>query len=116
MHELGITQGIVDRARETAVEHDAGRITDVYVRMTPAADFTESSVAMYFELLTQDDDFFRGAALHVEHAPLPAACLDCGQEFTAAVPGAVCAHCGSENIAFAAEAPMIQLTDVAVED
>jgi len=38
VHELGITQGFIDRARETAEADGARRVTDVYLVMTPAAE------------------------------------------------------------------------------
>ena len=69
MHELGITQGIIDRAREAAEANGARRVTDVYLAMTPAADFTQESIEMYFEMLAGDDELFRGAALHFDHRP-----------------------------------------------
>ena len=116
MHELGITQGIIDRARDAAVESNAKKITDVYVVMTPAADFTEDSIVMYFGMLTDDDDLFLGAALHVEHRPVSAVCLDCGHEFSANAPQPACAQCGSQVVRLDPEAPMIQLTDVDIDE
>ena len=70
MHELGITQGIIDRAREAAQLNQARRVTDVFLVMTPAADFTADSIEMYFEMLTDEDELFKGAKLHIEHRPL----------------------------------------------
>jgi hydrogenase nickel incorporation protein HypA/HybF len=116
VHELGITQGIVDRARDAAVENHAKKITDVYVVMTPAADFTEDSIEMYFTMLTQDDDLLRGAALHVEHRPVSAMCVDCSDEFSVDAPQPVCPQCGSYNVRLDPEAPMVRLTDVAIEE
>ena len=68
-------------------------------RHDAAADFTEDSIVMYFEMLTQDDDLFRGAALHVEHRPVSAVCLECGHEFSADAPEPACARCGSQRAA-----------------
>jgi len=116
MHELGITQGIVDRAREAAQRDGARVVTEVHIVMTPAADFTEESVRMYFEMLTQDDDLFRGATLHVEHAAAGATCAECGAQFEAQAPEPACAGCGSQNVRFDPEAPMIQLTEVVVDE
>jgi Zn finger protein HypA/HybF involved in hydrogenase expression len=116
VHELGITQGIIDRARDAAVEGNAKRITDVHIVMTPAADFTEDSIIMYFEMLTQDDDLFLGAALHVEHRPVSAVCMDCGHEFSANAPQPACAQCGSLTVRLDPEAPMIQLTEVVIDE
>ena len=82
MHELGITQGIIDRAREAAVANGARKVAGLYLVMTPAADFTQDSIEMYFEMLTSEDEFFKGARLHVEHKPVAATCLSCSDEFT----------------------------------
>ena len=115
MHELGITLGILDRAREAAVENGAERVMEVHVVMTPAADFTEDSIRMYFSMLTDDDDLFRGAGLRVEHRPVSAVCLDCSDEFTVEAPQPMCGQCGSWNVRVDPDAPMIQLTDVVID-
>ena len=116
MHELGITQGIIDRAREAAQRNGARKVTDVFVVMTPAADFTQDSIEMYFEMLTEEDELFKGAALHVEHKPAAATCLSCRDEFSTDAPQPVCPQCGSQQVRFDPEAPMVQLTDIGIDD
>ncbi len=116
MHELGITQGIVDRAREAAQANGARGVTDLHLAMTPAADFDQESIEMYFEMLTGEDDFFRGARLHFDHLPIPAECLACGAEFTARERHEPCPRCSSRMVRFDPEAPMVQLTDIGVDD
>ena len=116
MHELGITQGIVDRAREAAEANGARKVTDLYLVMTPAADFSQDSIEMYFEMLAGEDDFFRGATLHFDHRPVAATCLSCSDEFTTDAPQPVCPQCGSLMVRLDPEAPMVQLTDVGIED
>jgi hydrogenase nickel incorporation protein HypA/HybF len=116
VHELGITQGIIDRARDAALANGARRVTDLYLAMTPAADFTQDSIEMYFDMLASEDELFRGATLHFEHRPVAATCLACSNEFTVDGPDAVCPQCGSSALRFDPGAPMVQLTDVGVED
>jgi Zn finger protein HypA/HybF involved in hydrogenase expression len=116
VHELGITEGIVERAREAARERGAQKITDIYVVMTPAADFTEDSVLMYFSMLIKDDEMLRGATMHVEHGSVSAVCLECNNEFNADAPEPACAQCGSQSVRLDPETPMIQLTDIVVEE
>lgn len=115
MHELGITQGIIDRAREAALAHGARRVTDLYLVMTPAADFTQESIEMYFEMLAADDPLFRGARLHFEMRPVSATCLGCQATFEAAEQAPRCPQCGSDVVSFDPGAPMVQLTDVGIE-
>jgi hydrogenase nickel incorporation protein HypA/HybF len=116
VHELGITQGIIDRARDAALANGAHRVTDLYIVMTPAADFTQDSIEMYFEMLTDEDEFFRGAALHFTLEPVAATCLDCSDEFPTEAPHPFCPQCGSQRVRLDPEAPMVRLTDVGVDD
>ena len=115
MHELGITQGIVDRARETAMANGAIRVTDLFVAMTPAADFAQDSIEMYFEMLTGDDDFFRGAKLHFDHRSITARCLECGEEFTVSARHEQCPRCSSVAVTLDPDALMVQLTDIGID-
>ncbi|MBM3146892.1 MAG: hydrogenase maturation nickel metallochaperone HypA [Actinobacteria bacterium] len=114
MHELGITQGIIDRARTAAGEAGAVRIRRLYVTMTPAADFTQESIEMYFEMLAGEDGLFQGAELAFQWGPAAATCLACSRSFEADRSGAVCPECGGTQLRFAAESPMIQLTGLEV--
>jgi len=116
VHELGITQGIIDHAREAAQGTGAEKVTDLFVLVTPAADFTLESIEMYFEMLSADEPMFAGATLHFEHGPAGAACLQCGDEFLADTPQPICPACGSQEVRFDPRAPMIRLTDIGVDD
>jgi Zn finger protein HypA/HybF involved in hydrogenase expression len=116
VHELGITQGIVDRAREAATEARAVKVTDLFLTITPAADFQPESIEMYYEMLTDEDELLKGAALHFSSAPVAAACLACGEEFPTEAPQPVCPACGSPQVSFDPHEAMIQLTDIGVDE
>ena len=116
MHELGITQGIIDRAREAGQANGGHRVTDLFLTMTPAADFSQESIEMYFEMLAGEDDFFRGAVLHFDRRPVAATCLSCSDEFTTDAPQPVCPQCGSLLVQLDPDAPMVVLTDVGIDD
>jgi Zn finger protein HypA/HybF involved in hydrogenase expression len=116
VHELGITQGIIDRAREAAQANGGRRVTDLFLTMTPAADFSQDSIEMYFEMLAGEDEYFRGAVLHFDHQPIAATCLSCSDEFTTDAPQPVCPQCGSLLVQLDPDAPMVVLTDVGIDD
>jgi Zn finger protein HypA/HybF involved in hydrogenase expression len=103
VHELGITQGIIDRAREVAVANGARRVAGL-------------NVVMYFEMLTSEDELFKGATLHFEHKSIAATCLNCSDEFSTDAPHPVCPQCGSLLVQLDPEAPMVQLTDIDIDD
>lgn len=112
MHELGITQGIIDRARAAAQEAGGVRVRRLYVTMTPAADFEQDSIEMYFEMLAGEDDLFRGAELEFLWGVAAATCLECGQDLETSEAGAACQACGGTQLRFDPQAPMIQLTGI----
>jgi len=112
VHELGITQGIIDRARAAAQAEGAAGVTRLYVTMTPAADFAQESIEMYFEMLAGDDEFFSGASLEFGWGEARATCMACGRSFSATVAAPRCPACGAAQVRFDPEAPMIQLTGV----
>jgi len=116
VHELGITQGIVERAREAATQAGAVKVTDLFLTITPAADFQPESIEMYYEMLTDEDELMKGAALHFATAPVPAACLACGREFPTEEAQPACPACGSSQVSFDPHEAMIQLTDIGVDE
>ncbi len=116
MHELGITQGIIDRAREAATGGGATHVTDLYLSISPAADFTQESIEMYFEMLAGEDELFAGARLHFTFVAVAATCLSCGEEFQTEARQPVCPVCGGQQVAHDPRAVMLQLTDIGVDD
>jgi hypothetical protein len=42
--------------------------------------------------------------------------MDCGHEFSANAPQPACAQCGSLTVRLDPEAPMIQLTEVVIDE
>ncbi len=116
MHELGITQGIIDRAREAAQQEAAVRVRRLHLVLTPAADFSAESIEMYFAMLTEEDRLFEGASLEFGTAPAGAVCLACGDEFVTEAPQPLCPQCGSSQVRFDPGAPMLRLTDIDIDD
>jgi len=116
VHELGITQGIIDRAREAARSEGAARVDFLYLTITPAADFTRESIEMYFAMLTGEDDIFEGATLLWDEAPVNASCLECGAEFSTVAERPACPKCESTQVSFDPSVAMVQLTGVGVDD
>ncbi|MBC8445860.1 MAG: hydrogenase maturation nickel metallochaperone HypA [Chloroflexi bacterium] len=76
MHEMSVTQAMLDMA----LEHAKGqRITDVYLQVGRMSFIVPESVEFYFEYLSQDTQA-EGATLHFEAVPLEMTCLDCGRQ------------------------------------
>jgi hydrogenase nickel incorporation protein HypA/HybF len=76
MHEMSITQAMLD----LALEHAKGyRITDIHLRVGGMSLVVPESVEFYFEYLSQGT-LAEGATLHFETVPLEMTCLDCGRQ------------------------------------
>jgi Zn finger protein HypA/HybF involved in hydrogenase expression len=116
VHEMGITQGVIDRAREAARIEGAERISALYLTITPAADFTRESIEMYFEMLAGEDPLFDGAILLWEEAPVSVTCLNCSEEFSTEAPHPVCPRCGSLQVRFDPRDALLQLTGIGIDD
>lgn len=78
MHELGLTQGIVDIAVEHAGKNDASRILRVKVKIGDMMAVVEDSMQFYFDYLTADT-IASGAKLEIEHIPIVIRCASCGE-------------------------------------
>lgn len=116
MHELGITQGIIDRAREAAQNESATKVRRLRLLLTPAADFSSESIKMYFAMLSEGDPLFEGATLEFDLGPASAVCLACGDEFVTEAPQPLCPQCGSSQVRFDPAVPMVQLTEIDIDD
>lgn len=76
MHEMSVTQAMLDMALEHA---NGQRITDIYLQVGKMSLIVPECVELYFEYLSRDT-LAQGAALHFETAPLELTCLDCGRQ------------------------------------
>ena len=82
MHELSISQAIVD----TALRHAAGRkVTVVDVRIGRLRQVVPDSLAFYFEIVARDTDV-EGAELRLEHVGSQLRCPACWREWDPAPP------------------------------
>ena len=106
MHEMSITQAMLDMALKHAKGH---RITDIYLRVGMMSLVVPESVEFYFAYLSKDT-LAEEATLHFETVPLEMTCLDCGRradlsDWTDQPPRAIMiqalargCECGSNNL------------------
>ncbi|MBI4786575.1 MAG: hydrogenase maturation nickel metallochaperone HypA [Chloroflexi bacterium] len=107
MHEMPVTQGLINMA----LEHAQGRrITDIYLQVGQFAAIVPDSVQVFFGYLSQGT-LAEGAQLHFEIIPVEMTCLDCNtkadvSEWQHERPQTImanaitrgCAHCGSKKL------------------
>ena len=80
MHELGITQQILDIAVRHGREHRAERITDLYLTIGELSTVIDESVQFYWDLIAADT-LCEGAQLHFERIPARLRCQQCEHEY-----------------------------------
>jgi hydrogenase nickel incorporation protein HypA/HybF len=80
MHELMLTQSILDTALRHAIEAQAARVTDLYFVVGPFSDITAESVQFYWDQISPGT-LCAGARLHFEPYPARLKCRDCKFEF-----------------------------------
>jgi hydrogenase nickel incorporation protein HypA/HybF len=94
MHELAITQSVVDAACERA----GGRpVRSIRILVGALTAVVPDAMHFCFDLVTEGTAA-EGARLHIESRPGSARCRDCGADFTLSDAILLC-PCGSADVA-----------------
>ncbi|MDW8269002.1 MAG: hydrogenase maturation nickel metallochaperone HypA [Anaerolineae bacterium] len=95
MHELSITQGILDVALDAAAKAGARRILAIDMVVGELTGFVDDSIRFYFDWFSRNTAA-EGAELRIHRRPAQGLCGDCGHVFTVTVPLLPgCPVCGS---------------------
>lgn len=94
MHELGITQSIVEIAEQTAIKQQAVKILSVTVEVGSLAGVVPEALEFCFEACSSGT-LLEGAQLLIEKIPARARCRDCACEFPLEEFLACCPECDS---------------------
>ena len=97
MHEMGITQGIIESAVDAAEEAGMASITEVRVSVGELTEIVEFALQFAFEALTPGT-IAEGATLVVNHIGAASHCNDCGADYDHDRFQMLCVECGSMNV------------------
>jgi len=92
LHELAITQRVLDIALEKAEEAHATRVTGINLVIGEMSSVVDDCVQFYFDFLSQDS-IASGANLTFERIPAQLRCRQCGTCFTPDTPPWNCPKC-----------------------
>ena len=96
MHELTVTEHILEIALRHGREANAARITDIYLVIGELSSYVDESVQFYWDFISRNT-MAEKAHLHFRRVPARMLCLHCHQSFSPAA-GLVCPHCGSAEV------------------
>lgn len=95
MHELGITQGILDIALESAREANADRVTEINLVIGELSSVVDDSVQFYFDAFSEGTAA-EGAKLNIKRIPALFQCTVCNKQYKRKENTFICPHCGSD--------------------
>lgn len=97
MHELPVTQSLLEIALRHAESAGAQRITALNIKIGQLASIVDDSVQFYWEIIAKETKA-EGAKLVFNRVPAKLQCLNCGQQFPLDESDYTCPVCKSEII------------------
>ena len=97
MHELALTQSILNIALTEAARHRATRVLEIRIKAGALAGVLTNLVQEYFDIISAGTAA-QQARLAIEKVPAAITCLDCGAESEAKAYVFTCPLCNSSHI------------------
>ena len=97
MHELAVTESILEIATRYATQANAARVTDIYLVIGQLSSIVDDSVQFYWDSLSENT-ICHGALLHFQRIPARMRCQECQGEFELANQLEPCPSCGSYRL------------------
>lgn len=103
MHELAVTESILELALRHARTVGAVRITDLYLVIGQMSTIIDDSVQFYWDFVSQGT-IAQGSQLHFHRIPAEMKCLVCEKPYTTISEDLTCPVCGGTNVKLVAGA------------
>lgn len=97
MHELAITESILEITLRHAQPTQAKRVTDIYLVIGKLASIVDDSVQFYWNMIAKDTAA-EGATLHFRRTPAELLCQDCGHRYQTGENDFACPQCGGVHV------------------
>lgn len=97
MHELGITQHLLDLTLRHAQEAGATRVVRLNLVIGEFSSVVDDSIQFYWEIMAKDT-IAEQAELHFERVPGRLGCAACGHEFLFSDFTGQCPACGQSQV------------------
>lgn len=97
VHELAITQSILEISLQAAQAQNARRIRTIRLTIGPFSGIVPECVQMYLDVLAKDT-IAEGAKIEARTLPLRVRCRTCGQESEIDQRHIACPFCGGVDL------------------
>lgn len=97
MHELTVTQSILEIALRHAEKANAERVTDLYLVIGQLSTIVDDSVEFYWDIIAKDT-IAANASLHFKRIPTEILCLRCENQYKPVNGDLTCPQCQSSYI------------------
>lgn len=94
MHELSVTESILDIVLSHAKASSAARVTDIFLVIGQLSSIVDDSVQFYWDFVSENT-LCQGALLHFRRIPASFRCTNCDTEFSIKNELTACPNCGS---------------------
>jgi hydrogenase nickel incorporation protein HypA/HybF len=97
MHELTVTESILNIAKKHAQLADATRVTEINVVIGQLSSIVDDSIQFYWDIISEGTLCY-GAVLNFQRVPARLSCLECGNEYGIETELEPCPRCKSFKI------------------
>lgn len=96
MHELSVTESILEIALRYANRAEAKRVAALHLVIGQLSSIVDDSVQFYWDIISKDT-IAEGATLHFRRIPFVLLCRECDCRYSPGGEDFACPECGSEN-------------------
>lgn len=97
MHELSVTENILEIATTHAIRNEAKKVSDINIIIGQLSSIVDDSVQFYWDIISKDT-ICDLSQLHFERKEAVFLCSDCKTEFAPGHEIIPCPNCGSINL------------------
>jgi hydrogenase nickel incorporation protein HypA/HybF len=97
MHELAVTESVLEIACKHARQAQAKKVTDVYLVIGQLSSIVDDSVQFYWNMITEGT-LCEESQLHFKRIPAELTCQECGTQYTLDGELTPCPNCHSARV------------------
>ncbi len=97
MHELSVTQSILEIALRYGNQNSAERITHLYLVIGDLSSIIDDSIQFYWDIISRGT-IAEGATLHFQRVPTRMVCFECNHTYLPERGTLACPNCNSIRV------------------